>query len=169
MIDFTAWLWGWNVRVNGVLSLFSFWDALQTSEPNPNPKYESGLKLNELRLKRLIAASMNFHTFMFKVWVGGRTSHLCMYWHIRFEVINIINYIILPDKADRWSCQEKKYCTLALTWRQKYLHFLGGKVKVYFYIAKPLHPEGFSRPRHKSACLLKINLYVRSCNVYQQK
>ena len=55
-----------------------------------------------------------------------------MYWHIIFEVINIINYIILPDKADRGSSQEKKYCTLALTWRQKYLHFFGGKVKVYF-------------------------------------
>ena len=27
MMDFTAWLWGWNVRVNGILLLFSFWDV----------------------------------------------------------------------------------------------------------------------------------------------
>ena len=27
MIDFTAWLWGWNVRVNGILSLFSLCDV----------------------------------------------------------------------------------------------------------------------------------------------
>ena len=26
-MDFTAWLWGWNVRVNGILLLFSFWDV----------------------------------------------------------------------------------------------------------------------------------------------
>ena len=25
MMDFTAWLWGWNVRVKGILLLFSFW------------------------------------------------------------------------------------------------------------------------------------------------
>ena len=27
MMDFTAWLWGWNVRVKGILLLFSFWDV----------------------------------------------------------------------------------------------------------------------------------------------
>ena len=27
MMDFTVWLWGWNVRVNGILLLFSFWDV----------------------------------------------------------------------------------------------------------------------------------------------
>ena len=27
IMDFTAWLWGWNVRVNGILLLFSFWDV----------------------------------------------------------------------------------------------------------------------------------------------
>ena len=27
MMDFTAWLWGWNVRVNGILLLFSSWDV----------------------------------------------------------------------------------------------------------------------------------------------
>ena len=27
MMDFTAWLWGWSVRVNGILLLFSFWDV----------------------------------------------------------------------------------------------------------------------------------------------
>ena len=27
MIDFSAWLWGWNVRVNGILSLFSLCDV----------------------------------------------------------------------------------------------------------------------------------------------
>ena len=27
MMDFTAWLCGWNVRMNGILLLFSFWDV----------------------------------------------------------------------------------------------------------------------------------------------
>ena len=27
MMDFTAWLCGWNVRVSGILLLFSFWDV----------------------------------------------------------------------------------------------------------------------------------------------
>ena len=27
MMDLTAWLWGWNVRVNGIRLLFSFWDV----------------------------------------------------------------------------------------------------------------------------------------------
>ena len=30
MMDFTPWLWGWNVRVNGILLLFSFWDVCST-------------------------------------------------------------------------------------------------------------------------------------------
>ena len=31
MMNFTAWLWGWNVRVNGILLLFSFWDSTRNS------------------------------------------------------------------------------------------------------------------------------------------
>ena len=27
MMDFTAWLWGWNVSVHGIRLLFSFWDV----------------------------------------------------------------------------------------------------------------------------------------------
>ena len=26
-MDFSAWLWGWNVRVNGIRLLFAFWDV----------------------------------------------------------------------------------------------------------------------------------------------
>ena len=29
IMNFTEWLWGWNVRVNGILSLFSFCDVCQ--------------------------------------------------------------------------------------------------------------------------------------------
>ena len=32
MMDFTAWLWGWNVRVDGILLLFSFWDVCSADQ-----------------------------------------------------------------------------------------------------------------------------------------
>lgn len=54
------------------------------------------------------------------------TSHLCMYWQIRFEVMDMINYSCMVNVA------RKKCYTPSLMWRRKYLHFFRRKTQGLF-------------------------------------